>query len=349
MTTTNVIAGLPSGDFFIIPAAWTCGFAIQQVVATNLVGTTNTIITPVPPGVLDIGQQFSTTTISFYTNHVLLIQPYVCQLSTSVPALRQGIGRVEFIRANFDSLVGQYFQPQTNYYTMVMVTNSQMFTESYQRVVTQPDFLIQASDRTTGPQSGIHGVGGVFRSLRFDPSQTLPGLAGPGTIVPTTTITFDKVGDVFFNGSLNLFANGTNAFLNQLTSGSFFGSSNQLSVQTWASFDNSTNDPVLYPNGTSIANVYNQLYIQVLPATLFGGDGTNGVAYTPVTFTANGGQPPYVWAAPNISALVPGLSFNPGTATLSGTPTAAGTFNFVIQLTDAVNRVVNLNYSIIIH
>jgi hypothetical protein len=148
-----------------------------------------------------------------------------------------------------------------------------------------------------------------------------------------------------------MFGLSTNSFLSQVDQGSGFGpaGANGLSVLEWASFDNSTNTPVVYPNGTSIANLANQLVIQVSPTTLIGGDGTNGVAYPPVTFTAVGGQPPYIWAAPNISSLVPGMNFNPGTATLSGTPTAAGTFNFVIQLTDAVNRVVNLNYSILIH
>jgi hypothetical protein len=73
------------------------------------------------------------------------------------------------------------------------------------------------------------------------------------------------------------------------------------------------------------------------------------VAYTPVTFTASGGQPPYVWSAPNLSNLVPGLNFNATTQTLSGTPTASGTFNFTLQLSDAANRVVNLSYQIIIH
>ncbi|MBW8865238.1 MAG: hypothetical protein JF609_10030, partial [Verrucomicrobia bacterium] len=182
VTTTNVIAGLPSGDFFIIPAAWTCGFAIQQVVATNQVGTTNTVLTPVPPGVLDIGQQFSTTTISTYTNHVLLIQPYICQLSAAAPALRQGIGRVVFIRANYDSLLGRFFQPQTNDYTMVKVVNSQMVTEYYRRVITTPDFLMRAEDLTSGPPDTTHGTGSAARSLTFDDrTAIIPNLAGPGT------------------------------------------------------------------------------------------------------------------------------------------------------------------------
>jgi hypothetical protein len=340
-TTTSVVAGMPSGDFFIIPAAWACGFLIEQVVATNQVGTTNTVVTPIPAGVPNIGQVYSITTISSYTNHVLLIQPYSCQLSSAPAALRQGIGRVAFIRANFDSLLGQFFQPLTNSYTMVKVVGSQQVTEYYQRIVTQPDFLIQARDFAAGPQ-GVPGIGGLSRSLTFDSSQAPSQLAGPGTILPGTTFTYNKVGNIYLNGSLNFYSLTTNSFLSQLTQ-------NTNSDFIWGSFDLSTNDPVVYPSGTSIANLAAQLYIQVSPASLFGGDGTNGVAYGPVTFTANGGQPPYTWAAPNFSTLVPGLTFSPGTQTITGTPISAGTFNFILQVTDAVNRVINLNYSITIH
>ena len=152
---------------------------------------------------------------------------------------------------------------------------------------------------------------------------------------------------MYANGSLNFFLLTTNGFLNEYTGGNFFGTSNRLSAIAWASFDGSTNDPVVYPNGTSIANVVNQLFMQVTPSTV--PDGTVGAAYTPVTFTATGGQLPYTWAAPNLSGLVPGMSFDASTATLSGTPTATGTFTFTVQLTDAVNRTVSLNYSITIH
>jgi hypothetical protein len=114
----------------------------------------------------------------------------------------------------------------------------------------------------------------------------------------------------------------------------------------WASFDGTTNAPILYPSGTSLQDLAGSIFLQVSPATV--PDGTAGVIYPSITFTATGGQPPYTWAAPNLSTLVPGLSFNPATATLSGTPSVSATFNFVIQVTDSVNRVVNLNYSIII-
>ena len=115
----------------------------------------------------------------------------------------------------------------------------------------------------------------------------------------------------------------------------------------WGSFDGSTNDPVIYPSGTSLDNLENQLIMQVAPTTV--PNGTNNVAYPPVTFTAQGGQPPYVWSA---AGLPPGLSFNALTQTLSGTPAGAVSgvpYDITIQLIDSVNRTVYLNYPITIY
>jgi hypothetical protein len=65
---------------------------------------------------------------------------------------------------------------------------------------------------------------------------------------------------------------------------------------------------------------------------------------TNITFNATGGQPPYIWSAPGIATNVPGMTFSG--STLSGTPAATGTFSFTLQLTDALNRVVSLLYTL---
>ncbi len=62
--------------------------------------------------------------------------------------------------------------------------------------------------------------------------------------------------------------------------------------------------------------------------------GTTGLAYNQ-TLWAVGGQPPYSWT--NISgALPPGLILATN-GVISGTPTATGTFNFTVKVTDAAN------------
>ena len=49
----------------------------------------------------------------------------------------------------------------------------------------------------------------------------------------------------------------------------------------------------------------------------------------------NGGKQPYTWSVSPGSALPPGLVLNPSTGALSGKPTAAGTYNFTVQVIDA--------------
>jgi hypothetical protein len=49
------------------------------------------------------------------------------------------------------------------------------------------------------------------------------------------------------------------------------------------------------------------------------------------TFTATGGVEPYTWSA---TGDIPGLSFDTGTATLSGTPSTVGYFSYTISVQD---------------
>ncbi len=49
----------------------------------------------------------------------------------------------------------------------------------------------------------------------------------------------------------------------------------------------------------------------------------------------NGGKQPYTWSLSPGSVLPPGLTLNASTGAISGKPTAAGTFNFTVQVIDA--------------
>ena len=124
----------------------------------------------------------------------------------------------------------------------------------------------------------------------------------------------------------------------------FLSELNQQRTLAWASFDSSTNDPVVYPNGTSILNLQNQILVQVSPTSL--PNGTNGVSYPATIFTASGGSfsPPFTWSA---TGLPSGLVLSSG-GTLSGTPAQTGTFDIVIILTDSLSRTVQWDYTITI-
>jgi hypothetical protein len=65
--------------------------------------------------------------------------------------------------------------------------------------------------------------------------------------------------------------------------------------------------------------------------------GTVGTVYNSsgVQFAATGGTPPYTWSVASGSSLPPGLTLDPTTGLLSGTPTTAGTYNFGITATDS--------------
>jgi Putative Ig domain len=68
---------------------------------------------------------------------------------------------------------------------------------------------------------------------------------------------------------------------------------------------------------------------------------TAGVAYT-TSFAASGGTAPYRWTATGLPA---GLTLDT-TGILSGTPTAAGTFNLSVQVTDSAQAVKSGSFSL---
>ena len=341
-----VIHNMPSGEYISIPSSQ-CGWKILNypptwsvVAITNVIAqATNTYSTGNGTSNTFVGSQ---SIVTYFTNHTYLVQPVNCSQSTPGAGLYGGVQKIQFVRANFDSLIGQFFRPVTNTYTMTLITNSQAVVQSFQRVVTQPDIVLSANDEPLTSQLPTYSA--FSRSIAFDQGNILPNLAGPGTITSPATFTYNKAGNLYINSGLA----DTNHYLGELDQ-SLYG-------VIWASYDDTTNPPVVYPNGSSLQNLVNQMLIQVTPAPGILPDGTNGVAYTNITFSATGGafSPPYTWAvAPGSQPLPQGLSLTTANSigTLSGTPQSnpAGTFDFTIQLTDSLGRSVTWNYTIKIH
>ena len=334
---TIIQTNVPSGDYIILSADH-CPVNYLYTIQTNVLSTTN-LITSAATNVVTTNTSglyaYVQYSVNNATNYIYVVNPVACDQIAPPPGLYQGIKKVNFVKANFDSLIGQFFQPVTNTYQMMFITNSQLRVQNFQRVVTQPDILFTATDQAGG--NTFNGT--VIRNINFDQGTILPGLAGPGVINATTTFDFNKIGPTFRNGFL---AN-SQSFLIP----SILDEISQINTAAWASFDGSTNAPVVYPNGTSLENLASQVLIQVSPASL--PNGANGVTYPATTFTATGGSysPPFTWSIAGSGQLPAGLSLTTG-GLLSGTPIQSGTFDFVVQLTDSLSRSVQWNYTLII-
>ena len=323
--TTQAVTTSPgvSGDYYLLITN-ECQPRIVSTQLVTLVATTN--LTEFSTNVLGDGQSFSQSTVTFFTNRIFVINP--CDRLTGTAGLRQGMDKFTFVRHNFDSLLGRFFQPVTNYYTLIGVTNSAIVKQRFERVVTGPDFLFSAEERQlpdqafrTEPVRGNgYNVSNILNASAVD---------GPGTREPFIEITFNKVGPLLQN--IGPF------FLTEADAESSF---------IWGTFDGSTNAPIVYPSGTSITDLENQVLVQISPASL--GNGTAGGPYN-VAFSVTGGQPPYSFTtAPNTPALPSGLTLS-AAGVITGVPSVAGTYDFIIRMTDDWSRIVDRSYTLTIN
>jgi len=114
----------------------------------------------------------------------------------------------------------------------------------------------------------------------------------------------------------------------------------------YGSFDGTTNDPIVYPDGTSIVNLENNVFLQIITSGPLP-NGHLGQAYNS-TLQASGAQPPpYTWTVASGSPALPnGLNLGSATGIISGTPTVTGIFDFTIQVTDTAGRISQSNFTI---
>jgi hypothetical protein len=158
-------------------------------------------------------------------------------VSTNTAALRGGIEKIQFVKTSFDSVLGRYFKPISVNYTVPMITNYTLINQSFRRVLRRPDILFSADDL---------GTALLARSAGFiETTNANVSFVGPGVFLPQMDITFNKIGPFFFNF--------TPFFLDEVTATKGF---------LWGSFDGSTNDPIVYPKGTSIKALERQVLNQ---------------------------------------------------------------------------------------
>jgi hypothetical protein len=138
-----------------------------------------------------------------------------------------GVEKITFVKVNFDSQLNPGFTPLTYKYTIPWVTNSSLTEIHVTRTVTTPDILFTAADLVN--PAAIPPAGGVT----------------PSTINPQMVVVLNNVGAIYWNINPEF-----------MDSQDFY----TYPIFIWGSFDGSTNAPIVYPQGTSLAELEAQVF-----------------------------------------------------------------------------------------
>ena len=359
------------GDFFILPTNQCSALILSNFLTTVTVVTNLPIVTSNAAAGGTATITFTPGSVTFQTNNTVIYLPVTCP--TNAVAMRGGMDQIHFVARPFDFVTSQLWDPVTNNYILTEFdqTNGVYVERHFSRRVPRPDFLFTAANFsgagtvvysntvdnsqytltiTLGANNtalevddftlGTGGRGPIPQNTSFDQSARPSNQAGPGTIVN------DPVGPrhYVFNSQLPLLENlsatsgTTNTFLDP-------SQADSTSVSAWASFDGSTNAPVVYPNGTSLLELQNAM-VGPVPATPTLPDANIGVNYS-VQLAAKNGTAPYTWSlAPNSPALPNGLNIS-SDGKITGIPSGpASIYDFTVRITDAAGRTRDIQYTI---
>jgi hypothetical protein len=149
-----------------------------------------------------------------------------------------GVEKITFVKVKYDSLLGTNFTPIILKYTIPWVTNSTLQQLQVTRTITAPDIIFAAADLINS--EAIANYTPLTRSGTFISNNyvSLGGGVTPSTISASTVIVFDNVGPIYYNAS-PYFLDSQNYYV--------------YPIFNWGSFDGSTNAPIVYPNGSSLA------------------------------------------------------------------------------------------------
>lgn len=325
VTTTTL--NQPSGDVIFQPQN-ACGNYTINVAASPFTFATTTGTTNISPsgvtvptsGTVTISVQTVTTT----TIHTITYYPTECNPNST--QVFEGVDHVQFVRHDYDSLLSASWTPVTNTYNLTAVLpNNYPQTQLYYRVVTTPDLVYEAADNVNGPATLTTLVTYDFNYLKFTGPTSTDG-AGPGNMVPGEVFKYGKGGGTMFINS--------GFFQTQATGLPFFFN--------WASFDGTTNAPIVYPSSQSLSQLVDLVFFQI--QTINVPDYHINAAYSaanPYKFqlTASGRTPPYTWSFATNSAggLPAGLTLSSSgliTGYGVGATNSGSTFSFSVQAKD---------------
>jgi hypothetical protein len=190
-----------------------------------------------------------------------------------------GVGKVTFVQTPYQSLYSTNYTPRTYKYAMTMLVNGALRTVNATRTVTGPDIVFTAGDLAEpGPDNYEIAVqrnnpNGNFITYGQANSPGVlvdPNVITPAALSPELIIVLNDDGPIYFNSG---YAGGGAGFLDQ---------DNAIDQGfIWGSFNGTTNAPIAFPNGTSIAGLEAQVLNSGLTTTL-------SSPYSPVEIITNG-------------------------------------------------------------
>ena len=204
---------------------------------------------------------------------------------------------------------------------------------------------------SNGIISGTPSVAGTFSftaqlSDAGNPQQTVSkplSITILDTLVVTTTTLSNGVVSAAYSATLSA-GGGTLPYTWSITNGSLpagltLSSSNGIITGTPIVSGTFSFTAQLSDAGNPQQTVSKPLSITILDTlvvtTTTLSNGVVNAAYT-ATLSAGGGTPPYTWSITN-GSLPTGLTLNPDSGAITGTPIVSGTFNFTARLSDAGN------------
>jgi hypothetical protein len=148
-------------------------------------------------------------------------------------ALRGGIDKITFVQETMDPTTGLFFTPVTNQFTDTYVTNGILLQQQLERVSSRPDIVFSAYGSESNQVPVTVESSGASNWLNNAGLNGNPDLAGPGTIRPQVTIAVPKYG------------------MNAIMITSDPNTVIQAGNDRWASFNGSTNPPIIYSTGST--------------------------------------------------------------------------------------------------
>lgn len=332
--------------------------ASQLPAALNVAGVQNLFISNAYNGYLPVTSSSSFATVAAWITYANTASNWTTDQSTTIPAPTP-VPSTIFLNvsgAAFSTLTNPACQGETNVaYAIPSSTDYSAYTWSYSGTGLSGlsngsnSQTVSFSNTATGGNLVVtpSGVCGTFpattQAITVNPLPAEPGAFTTSTTTVSagqTGVAYTVPNDATLTGYTWAYS-GTGATIN--------GATNSVTVD-YSAAATSGNLSVAGMNGCGTGPAESLAIavsaISSSPSSLPGG--TAGASYTSTQLMGSGGTGPYTFAVSS-GALPAGLTLvgsGTGAGTISGTPTAAGTFNFNITVTDATSKTGTVSYSI---